>query len=373
MREQQKWLSLTMLGFAAASGFAVDWIVRELPSLARRVLDIDRRQSAARRVEQGTLVLAALALAVPLVSAPALLWGLGGTVAVSQYPQGWYAADQVLGSGDELALFLPWHGYQPFDFTDGRSVATPADAFFRRRVLTSDAVELGALRTDSTSLRTAYVDQLVARGGGTDFGRMVAPLGVRYVVLAHGAEDPSYAWVGRQSDLRRVLATPSIDVYVVVPSGTGRVVARRAVTDLSAAEALAAGGTLGNEAVTTTGADDGTLPSTEAGGLRRVDATTWHVDAGAAGWVVLPEEWSSGWRTADGASGEPTLAGTVALRADAGSTTVTYAPWTWIRLGIAVSLLTLVALFVLGLAEHRAELYALLRGRHERSPEDARE
>ena len=371
MREQQKWLALTMMGFAVALGFAVDWVVRELPAIARALLDVDRRDARARTVDRAVLGLAAVAALVPLVSAPALFWGLGGTVAVSDYPDGWYAADHVLGTGDDLALFLPWHGYQPFDFTAGRSVATPADAFFRRRVLSSDAVELGPLRTDSTSRRTAYLDQLIAGGGGTDFGRMVAPLGVRYVVLAHGSEDASYAWLARQTDLRRLLTTPSIDVYEVLPSGTGRVVARRVVPDLAAAQALSAAGILGTEAVTTTGSADGTMPSTASGRLHRLDATSWQLDAGTPGWVVVPEEWSAGWRT-DGEQGVPTLAGTVALRVSGGPTVVDYRPWTWIRLGIAVSLLTLVALVALGLVEHRAELYALLRGRHEREPDDAR-
>ena len=373
MREQQKWLALTMMGFAVSTGFAVDWMVRELPAIARDLLDVDRRHGSAIRVRRGVLAVAAIAAAIPLVSAPALFWGLGGTVSVSQYPEGWYAADRTIGTGDDLALFLPWHGYQPFDFTDGRSVATPADAFFRRRVLSSDAVELGPLRTDSTSLRTAYVDQLIARGGGHDFGRMVAPLGVRYVVLAHGSEDPAYSWVAQQPDLTRVLSTPSVDVYLVVPSGTGRVVARRAVPDIASAEVLAAAGRLGSEAVMTTGGDDGSLPSTASGRLHRIDATSWQVDAGTPGYVVVPEEWASGWRADDGTVGEPTLAGTVAVRVPADAVVVAYGPWTWIRLGILLSLLTLVGLFVLGLVEHRAEIYALLRGRHERESAPARE
>ena len=122
----------------------------------------------------------------------------------------------------------------------------------------------------------------------------------------------------------------------------------------------------------TAGGYDGSPPSSASGRLHRIDATSWQVDAGTPGYVVVPEEWAAGWRADDGTVGEPTLAGTVALRVPADAVVVSYGPWTWIRLGILLSLLTLVGLFVLGLVEHRAEIYALLRGRHERESAPAR-
>ncbi|MCB0922445.1 MAG: hypothetical protein KDC08_11625, partial [Actinobacteria bacterium] len=147
MREQQKWVGLALLGYAVAFGAAVEWVAV-------------RTRSA----------FALAAACAPLVVAPTLVWGLGGSVSTSEYPNGWQDADAVMGRGTGLALFLPWHAYQPFSFSDYRTIATPANAFFSRTVLTSDAVELPGLRTDSTSLRTAYVDRLVADGGGGAFG-----------------------------------------------------------------------------------------------------------------------------------------------------------------------------------------------------------
>ena len=351
MREQQKWLALTLLMYAVTVG----WGVERLADEARARLSHQWVRPVAPLIATGLL----------LVSAPSLLLGLGGSITTSTYPTGWYDADVTMGNGDEQVLFLPWHGYQPFDFTDGRSVATPAAAFFRRPVLSSDAVEVGALHTDATSARTAYVDRLVAEGGGPAFARMLAPLGVRYVALAHGQEDAAYSWVASQPGLVRVVHTDSIDVYRVEPDGTGRVVSRRAVPDLTAAQALAGLGDLGNEAVTVGGQGDGPLPSDKEGGLHRLSPTSWAVDAGTAGWVVVPEEWSPGWRSGD-ASGTQTLAGTVAIRLGSGATTVDYAPWTWIRVSIIASVLALLGLFTLGLVEHRHELADLVVGRHER-------
>ncbi|MEZ5117860.1 MAG: hypothetical protein R2737_16485 [Candidatus Nanopelagicales bacterium] len=374
MREQQKWLSLTVIAFAVGFGVAVEWLAALTPTLVTR-LRKQRRRVARDPAPTGAeralaALLAGVALLVPAASAPALLWGLGGTIAVSTYPFGWYESDARMGNGDELVIFLPWHGYQPFDFTDGRSVATPAEAFFRRPVITSDSVELKGLRTDSVSLRMAYLDRLVAEGGGgTSFGRMVAPLGVRYVALSTQREADRYTWLDDQSDLELVFESDSMRLYEVLPSGTGRVVSSRTVPGVDRALVLAAEDELGTEAVVTEGTDDGTLPSSASGELVRDAATRWIVRPGTAGWVVVPEEWSPGWQV-DGSSGVPTVAGTVAVRAGGDETVVEYAPWRWMRLGAAVSLLTLVVLVVVGLLEHRSEVRVLLRRRHARAPGD---
>jgi hypothetical protein len=90
------------------------------------------------------------------------------------------------------------------------------------------------------------------------------------------------------------------------------------------------------------------------GSLRRLDSTRWLIEPGPPGWVVLPEEYSPGWRIG-GRPGYPTVAGTVAVWAGSGTALVEYRPWRWLRLGITVSLLTLAALVVAGLIEHRRE------------------
>ena len=330
MREQQKWIALVLLGYAVAFGVSVEWF-------------------AARVSDRSVLFALPLALA-PVVIAPTLVWGLGGSISTSRYPEGWSQANARMGSGDGLALFLPWHAYQPFGFSDDRTIATPANAFFDRTALTSDAVELPGLRTDSTSLRTAYVDRLVADGGGDAFGRLVAPLGVEYVVLAKTSELPDYGWVRRQPDLALVLDTATMAVYRVEARGTGRVVARRSATYEQTLQ-WAAAGELGTEAITPTGGVDGGR-SQAAGSLRKLSATQWQVEAGSSGWVVIPEEYSDGWQV-DGVAGIPTLAGTIAFDAPGDALTVSYAPWRWLLPATFASTAVLFALIVGGLIEHR--------------------
>jgi hypothetical protein len=303
-----------------------------------------------------------------LAVAPTLLLGLGGSVTTSRYPAAWAAADRTMGAGSGLVLFLPWHAYQPFEFTGQRTVATPASAYFRRPVLSSDAVELGELRTSSVSQRSAYLDRLVAAGGGGRFGRLVAPLGVEYVALATDREAAAYGWLDHQVDLRPVLRTSQLVLFRVEAYGTGRVGSARSATTGTAIE-LAAAGALGTEAVLPSavlpsgvlpravlpsGPVEGNVPSAADGYLRRISSTRWLVEAGPPGWVVLPEEWSSGWRAA-GHRGRPTTAGTVAVRVGAGAVTIEYLPWRWLRLGVVISVLSLLALLVAGIVEHHGE------------------
>jgi heme exporter protein D len=342
MREQEKWLALTMIAYAVAVGGAVEGLAY---ALLRRTVRL--------RLFAAASGAAAVLMPVACV-APSLVWGLGGGIALSRYPDSWYQADRIMGEGSGAVLFLPWHGYQPFRFTTGRTVATPASAFFRRSVLSSDAVELGALRTNSISRRRAYVEHLIADGGAGRFGRLVAQLGVEYVVLARDRENAAYDWVARQPDLQPVLRAPELDLYRVAASATGRVVAARPGSYADAV-ALAGRGQLGTEAVLPDAPPDGPLPSATAGGVRRTGRTRWQVEAGPPGWAVVPEEYSSGWR-AGRTQGRPTLAGTVAVRVGAGATGVEYTPWRWLRVGLAASLLSFAALVAAGLVEHRREL-----------------
>jgi hypothetical protein len=334
MREQQKWLALVVLGYAVGFGCGVEWLA-----------------------QRPGRVVAVVAGALPLLLAPWLVWGLGGSIRTSEYPDGWAQAADAMGSGQGNVLFLPWHAYQPFEFTDGRTVATPAAAFFSRPTLVSDAVELPGLRTDSTSLRSAYVDRIVAEAGADALGPLLAPLGVEYVAVAEGVGPPEETdWVAGQPGIEPVMTSPTMTLYRVTRSAVGRVESAR-VADFDAAVMGYRDLGWGTEAVLPTDAVTvgEARQSTASGGITRSSPTTWSVAAGDPGWVVIPEEWSAGW-VADGTAAVPTLAGTAAVRVGPDATVVEYGPWRLLRPAILGSLAELVALIVGGLVEHRREL-----------------
>ena len=343
MREAQKFTMLVALAAAVGFGLGAEWVVARTAT------------PGGGQVRRAATV-GALAL-VPVLTLPSLAWGLGGDVRLSHFPASWSAAERIMGPGPESVLFLPWHQYQAFPFTDGRTVRNPAAAFFSRPVVDGDALELPGLRTSSTSARSAYLEQLLARGAGIrSLGQLLAPLGVRYVALATTTVDESYRWLGHQRDLVLVLDRPDLRVWRVVPSATGRVVGARAVHGVDDLIALANAGTLGSEAVLPAATTDvGVAPGAAAGGLTATSPVRYSLSAGAPGWVVAPAPSASGWRL-DGRRGVPTLAGGLAFRAGAHAGTIAYRPWRWVKWGEMASGVALVALVAIGLLEHRRQL-----------------
>jgi hypothetical protein len=296
MREPAKWIGLIQLGYIIGIAAGV-----------RAIQDWQRAPRAARTAT------ALVAVALPLAVLPALAWGLGGRISTSTYPAGWYAAAERLDPAPARTLFLPWHGYQPFAFTDERTIATPAAAFFPGPVLSSSAIEVGPLRSDSTSEQQRAMDELVAAGGGNDFAGALSRLGFTHVAVSRGLEDDRYAWVAGQPGLTRLLDDPSMSLYSV----------------------------------------DVPVP-----GLDRLDVTgpaSFVVREGTPGTVIVPVEYSPGWQI-DGQSGTPTAEGTVAFTVGPGKALIEYKPWSRIKFGILISLLALAAVFVAGLVEHRRDL-----------------
>jgi hypothetical protein len=296
MREPAKWLALVQLGYVIgfAAGVQALQTSARVPAALRRPLPV-------------------VAMLLPLAVLPALAWGLGGRVSTTEYPAGWAAAAARLDPAPARLLFLPWHGYQPFAFTQDRTVATPAGAYFPGSVLSSSAVEVGPLRSDSTSRQQARMDELVASGGGADFASSLANLGITHVALSRGPEDDRYAWVAQQPNLTQVLDDPALALYRV------------------------------------------DVPVAGLDRLKTAGPAQFTVLPGTPGTVILPVEYSTGWEL-DGRPGTATPEGTIAFEVGAEEAQIVYRPWSRIKLGIIASLGALMVILVAGLVEHRADL-----------------
>jgi hypothetical protein len=310
MREPAKWLALVQLGYAIGLAAGVDAAARW-----------SRRRVTDQRPRAALAAPALLALA-PLVMLPALAFGLDGRIRVSTYPDSWAEVERVTAGRPGQVLALPWHGYQPYSFTGGRSVATVEGSYLSAPVLQSDSVELGPLRTNSTSARQATIDRWVARGGESGTA-VLADLAVRWILLTRGDEDTSYAWVSSLPNLRPVIISPDVRLWEVV--GVREVVER----------------------------------------LSRRSQTHYVVAPGTPSRVVIPEEYDEGW-TLDGAAGRPTASGAIEFTVGPGRSDIVFQPWRAIRLGAGVSVAVLVILLIAGLVEHRRDLTVLRRTR--RSP-----
>lgn len=197
-REPHKWIAIVTLMYAIYLGIGTQHLIRKL-------------SSRAPLLRTGT----AAVVLLPLVASAPLLWGFGGQVTTSKFPSGWATVaskiDKVRGS----ILFFPWHEFLPLTFADDRVIRTPAPLYFRKPIITSND-DNTAMPPNSTEFdpRKGYVTQLLdGRAGHRMFGTLIAPLGVRYLILARLGDWHRYSFLKRQQDLRLVESNADIVLY----------------------------------------------------------------------------------------------------------------------------------------------------------------
>jgi hypothetical protein len=195
-REPQKWIVLVLLSYAVFAGAGLGVVGRRWHG----------------RYERGALFSAPLLL---FAATPMMLWSFGGQVRLTTFPRDWARADRAMRERPGRLLVLPWNLYQPMPLAGNRIVANPADHYFDPPTLVSGDPALPVSDTTrSSDPRDGYVSMLVRNASGLlHFGHLVAPLGVRYVALAHAADWADYGWLRRQSDLVTVSDGPHVTLY----------------------------------------------------------------------------------------------------------------------------------------------------------------
>ncbi|MHB8293856.1 MAG: hypothetical protein ACYDH5_04385 [Acidimicrobiales bacterium] len=323
MREPEKFSSLVALAYAACFGWGAQELLDRAAGMSSNPL--------------GELATVTLCAALVVVYTPNLVAGLGGQVRPSHAPAAWRAANGLTVAGSGLprgsrktvagpvgsgaVMFLPWHEYMAFPFTQRRVVANLGPDYFRLPVVTSTA-PFSAAAAGPTSRRSAYLSYLLAHASHIHaFGALVAPLGIRYITLAKTVNWRAYGWLNHQVDLHRVLNTPSIEVFASTEAAAGGRVARLLhVANWGQLVWLADSGAAGRRAVSQAGivcaspapgavvAPSGRAalagPSTgrgaRAGGqgtdpARRSSPVSWSIPAGPPGWVALPQAYEPSW------------------------------------------------------------------------------
>jgi hypothetical protein len=198
-REPQKWIGMLGIGYAVFAAAGVDGVAALLDRLRKKL---------------GSIVVVAAAL--PLIATSTMLWGFGGRVQNSQFPNDWYQAESTTADEDGALMVLPWNHYQPLPFAGFRIIGNPAHHFFSRPAIISDHAQLFVRgETPPADPRDIYVDQLLrSRRQISHFGHLIAPLGVHYVVLPYIADWRSYErFLERQSDVRPVFAGDELTLF----------------------------------------------------------------------------------------------------------------------------------------------------------------
>ena len=192
-RDSQIFVALLCLGYAYLGGFSVNELAQKLREQIRRPIRI------------GVGVILIIVLLTPfLYSLP--IFGLWGQVRATDYPEEWYEVNNYLNQdeADFNVLFLPWHLYMDYDWLPNKDIrlGNPAGKFFDKPVIRGDNVEIASIYSASTNPISRYVEFLLARGEEIDnLGELLAPLNVKYVILAQEADYESYSFLYQQEDL----------------------------------------------------------------------------------------------------------------------------------------------------------------------------
>jgi len=191
-RDSQKFVALLCLCYAYLGGLGVAQITTELKRKKRMLLRV------------GANIFIILALLVPLFySFP--IFGSWGQLKATDYPKEWYEVNDYLNQDkdDFNVLFLPWHQYMDYSWLPNtfKRLACPAHQFFDKPIIRPDNIEAVEKYSDSTNPTSKYVEFLLHNTNVSNWGELLAPLNVKYVLLVHEVDYTSYNFLYQQKDL----------------------------------------------------------------------------------------------------------------------------------------------------------------------------
>jgi hypothetical protein len=344
MREPQKFVMLLALSYAVFFGWGVG-------HLAQLKLSFSRIRNLA--------MVTVVGVALPLGYSANIFDGLSGQIAPSSVPVSYQQADRLMGMGAGTVLYVPWHLYMSYPFTNNRVVANIGASEFRRTVISGDNVESGDVESQSTSPRSTYLQQLFSDGPHLrEFGALVAPLGVQYVVLAKTVDWVSYSWLGNQDDLTMILNTSSLEVWrnddyagvgwratkLTPVSGVGGLVILSKIDGL-AGRALITKGTVANslnpDPQHSTQEATGSPPSSPS--VIELSPVAYRISSGTSSWVTVDVPYQRGW-SLDGRAATESAEGTLLIHVGPRGGELQFTPWSLVRLGYILSTSTFLVL-----------------------------
>ncbi|MFC6884118.1 hypothetical protein [Actinomadura yumaensis] len=146
-------------------------------------LGVERVTRGAGGADAAGRALGAFAIAVPLVLLPSLAWGAAGRLEPVHYPGSWARARDIVRA-DRTAgdvLVLPWATYRSYGWNGRRTSLDALPRYLDRRVITSDAVVIGAKTIPAEDPRSRALDEAIA--SGRPLTEPLRAAGVRYVAF----------------------------------------------------------------------------------------------------------------------------------------------------------------------------------------------
>lgn len=206
-REPQKFVALLVLVYAYLGGLGV----AELEKAARaRSTEVNNKFAM--------LLLVALGLSTPFIYSFTIFDGFWGQLKTTDYPKDWYGVNDYLNADkqDFNVLFLPWHLYMDFKWlpTPQKRIANPANTFFDKAVIQGENMEAGSIYSSSTNPVSGYIEFLLGKKDKIEnFGELVAPINVKYIILTKEVDYEKYDFLNKQKDLELVMDTENLVVF----------------------------------------------------------------------------------------------------------------------------------------------------------------
>jgi len=174
------------------------------------------KHSSIQRLKYLKLVLAGFLIGLPILYLPLMVWGFCGQLYTSHYPQEWFEVNKILNQDRDnfKILFLPWHQYMPFSFIENKVVANPAPWFFDKETIAGDNMEIGVYTHSKRPISQVVEDIVLRRIQGIEnFGEMLAPFNIKYILLAKEADWPEYKFLDKQNDLETISDSKYLRIY----------------------------------------------------------------------------------------------------------------------------------------------------------------
>lgn len=162
----------------------------------------------------------AASLLLPVACAPLFVWGCAGQLQTNDYPKGWYILNEKLrglNAQDDKTLFLPWHLYMPYHFSDG-VIASPSAKFFTSTtVLFSRNPELKNAHgyTTDTDIQTLDRHILLDAERNEDLADDLAALGIRYIIVSKDFDFKAYKYLDNKRGIQTFVDNADVKAYTI--------------------------------------------------------------------------------------------------------------------------------------------------------------
>jgi len=201
-RDTQKFVSLLILCYAYLGGIGLTKITHRI-----------KNSSKGKTIQT---IVTLIAISLPLTYQFNMLVPFNGQIITHDYPKAWYDVNNLLNADREdfNVLFLPWHKYMTLSWV-GSNIANPAKYFFQRPIIQGENIEVGPIRTQSTNPAQRYIDFLLSKTQQIDnFGELISPLNVKYILLAKEADYLRYNFLYNQTDLKPIFENEAFTIFI---------------------------------------------------------------------------------------------------------------------------------------------------------------